>query len=119
MTDKTVVKKQQIHPRLVNATFQKLTKINLFYSNTTIYNEEEDFSEQADPLLCKLLTRILTRMAESLITVIRLIVMDDIEGNEKFKERELNEPSPPFATVMYSIHGPNICPGEIVNIAPG
>ena len=51
-----MVNKQQIRPALVNATLQKLTKINPFYSNTTIDNEWEDFSEQSDQVLWKLLT---------------------------------------------------------------
>ena len=44
---------------------------------------------------------------------------DDIEGNDKFKERELKESSSHFPTVMYHVDGPNISPSEIVNIAPG
>ena len=44
---------------------------------------------------------------------------DDIEGNDKFRERELNESSPPFPTAMYNVDGPNIYPSEIVNLAPG
>ena len=42
-----------------------------------------------------------------------------IEGNDKFKERELKESSSHFLTVMYNGDGPNISPSEIVNIAPG
>ena len=44
---------------------------------------------------------------------------DDIEGNDKFKERELNKSSPTFPTAMYSVDRPNISPSEIVNVAPG
>ena len=44
---------------------------------------------------------------------------DDIEGNDKFKERELKVSSSPFPSVMYNVDGPNISPSEIVNIAPG
>ena len=43
---------------------------------------------------------------------------DDIEDNDKFKERELNESSPCFPTVMYNVGGPNISSSEIVNMAP-
>ena len=43
----------------------------------------------------------------------------DIEGNDKFKEKELKESSSPFPTVMYNVDGPNISPSEIINIAPG
>ena len=31
----------------------------------------------------------------------------------------MKESSSPFPTVMYNVDGPNICPSEIVNIAPG
>ena len=51
-----MVNKQQIPPALVNAAFQKLTKISPFYSNLTVHNEWEDFSEQSDPVLRKLVT---------------------------------------------------------------
>ena len=51
LTDKSVVNKQQIRPTLVSSALQKLTKINTFYSNTTIDNEKEDLSEQPDPVL--------------------------------------------------------------------
>ena len=44
---------------------------------------------------------------------------DDIEDNDKFKERELKECSSHFPTVMYNVDGPNISPNQIVNIAPG
>ena len=53
--DKRVVKKQQIRPAFVNAALQKQTKINLFYNNITIDNEWEDFSEQSELVLWKLL----------------------------------------------------------------
>ena len=43
---------------------------------------------------------------------------DDIEGNYKFKERELKESSSLFLIVMYSVEGQNISPSEIVNLAP-
>ena len=44
---------------------------------------------------------------------------DDIDGNDKFKEREWQEYSYPFPTAMYNIDGPNISASEIVNIASG
>ena len=43
---------------------------------------------------------------------------DDIEGKDKFRERELKESSLPFLSVMYNVDGPNISPSEIVNIVP-
>ena len=56
MIDKNVMNKQQIHPVLVNTAFQKLTKVNPFYSNNTTDNECEDLSEQPDQVLWKLQT---------------------------------------------------------------
>ena len=47
LTDKSVVNKQQICLGLVNWPFQKLTKINPFYSNITFGNEWEDLSDQS------------------------------------------------------------------------
>ena len=44
---------------------------------------------------------------------------DDIEGNDKFKEREMNKSSRPFPTVIYNIDGPNTSSNKIVNITPG
>ena len=35
---------------------------------------------------------------------------DDIEGNDKFKEREMNKSSPPFSTVINKVDGSNISP---------
>ena len=43
---------------------------------------------------------------------------NDIEGGDKFKERELKESSLHFPTVMYNVDEPNISANEIVNIAP-
>ena len=72
LTDKSVVNKQEIRPALVNSALQKLSKINPFYSNFTIDNEWKDLSEQSGLMLWNIW---LTRMPESLIAVIRLIVM--------------------------------------------
>ena len=44
---------------------------------------------------------------------------DDVEDNDKFKEREWKESFSPFPTVMYNVNGPSISPSEIVKIAPG
>ena len=44
---------------------------------------------------------------------------DDIEGNDKFKERELKESFSSLPTVMENVDKPNIPPSEIVNTAPG
>ena len=111
-----MVKKQQIHPGLVNAALQKLAKNNPFYSNTTIDNEWDDFSDQLDPVLWKLLTNKNTdKNARESNNSHQIDSDDDVEGNE----RELNQSSPPFPTVMYNVDGPNISPSKIVNIAPG
>ena len=116
MTDKSVVSKQQICLALVNAALQKLAQINPFYSNINIYNEWEDLSEQSDPVLWKLLT---DKNAQESNNGDQMDSDDDIEGNDKFKERELEESSSHFPTVMYNVDGPNTSPNKIVNIAPG
>ena len=43
----------------------------------------------------------------------------DKEGNDNFKERDWQESSSSFPYVMYNVHGANISPSEIVNIALG
>ena len=113
--DKSVVNKQQICLALVKAALQKLTKINPFYSNTTIHNEWEDKSEQSDLVLWKFLT---DKNAGESNNRDQSGSDDDIEGNDKFKERELKESSSHFPTVMCNVDGPNISPSEIFNIAP-
>ena len=115
LADKSVVSKQQIRPTLVNTALQKLAQINPFYSNTTIHNEWEDLSEQSHPVLWKLLTDKNARESKNRD---QTDSDDDIEGNGKFKERELKECSSHFPTVMYNLDGPDISPNEIVNIAP-
>ena len=115
LTDKSVVNKQQIRPTLVKAALQKLAQINPFYSNIIIHNEWEDLSGQPDVVLWKLLT---AKNAQESNNRDQADSDDDIEGNDKFKERELKESSH-FPTVVYNVDGPNISPNEIVNIAPG
>ena len=105
LTDKSVVNKQQIRPALVNTALQKLAQINPFYSNITIHNEWEDLSEQSDPVLWKPLT---DKKAQESNNINQLDSDDDIEGNNKFKERELKESSSHFPTVMYNVDGPDI-----------
>ena len=39
---------------------------------------------------------------------------DDVEGNDKFKERELNESSSPFPTVMYSVMDQTYIPVKLL-----
>ena len=43
----------------------------------------------------------------------------NIEGNDKFKERELKKSSSPFPTMKYNVYEPNIYPSKTVNITPG
>ena len=62
---------------------QKLVQINPFYSNITIHNEWEDLSEQSDPLLWKLLTDKNAQESNN----IDQMDSNDIEGNDKFKEK--------------------------------
>ena len=116
LTDKSVVNKQQICPALVNTELQKLAKINPFYNNITIHNEWEDLSRQLDPVLWKLLT---DKNAGETNKRDQTDSDDDIEGNDKFKERVLKKSSSPFPTLMYNVDRPNISPSEIVSIAPG
>ena len=119
MTNKGVVNKEHICPALVNATLQNLTNVNPFYSNIVIDNEWENFSEQSESLLWKLLTDKNTdKNARESNNSDQTDSNDDIEGNNKFKERELKESSPPFPTVMYNVDGPIISPSEFVNIPP-
>ena len=106
-TDKSVVNKQQIRPALVNTALKKLAQINPFYSNITIHNEWEDLSEQSDPIFWKLLT---DENAQESNNTNQMDSDNDIEGNDKFKERELKESSSHFPTVMYNVDGPNISP---------
>ena len=115
-----MVNSQQIRPTLVNDALQKLTKINPFYSNITIDNEWEHFNEQSDPVLWKLLTDKNTdKNAGESNSNDQNDSDDDIEGNDKFKEREFNQSFLPFSTVMYNVDGPNISPSEIDYIALG
>ena len=102
-----MVNKQQIRLVLVNTAPQTLAQINPFYSNVTIHNEWEDLSEQSDPVLWKPLT---DKKAQESNNINQLDSDDDIEGNNKFKERELKESSSHFPTVMYNVDGPNISP---------
>ena len=115
MTDKSVVNKQQICPVLVNTALQKLAQINPFCSSITIHNEWQDLSEQSDLVLWKLLT---DKNVQESNNIDQMDSDDDIEGSDKFKERELKESSSHFPTVMYNVDGPNISPNEIVNLAP-
>ena len=100
---------------LINVTLQILTKINPFYSNITIH-EWEDLSDQSDTVLWKLLT---DKNAGESNNRDQTDSDDDIESNDKFKEKELKESSSPFQVAMYDVDGSNICPSEVVNIAPG
>ena len=100
LADKSVVNKQQIRRvLLVNTALQKLTKITLFYSNITFDNGWEDLSEQSYPVLWKLLS---DKNARETNNSDQTNSDDDIERNDKFKERELKRSSSPL----------NIAPGE-------
>ena len=107
LTDKSVVNKQQVCLVLVNTAPQKSAQINPFYSNITIHNEWEDLSEQSDPVIWRLLT---DKNARESNNRDQADSDDDIEGNYKFKERELKESFAHFPTVMYNVDGPNISP---------
>ena len=107
-----MVNKQQIRPGLVKSALNKSTKITSFYSKITIDN----LNEQSDPLLWRLLT---DKNARESNNSDQTDSDDDIDGNDKFKERKLKESSSPSPTAMYNIDGPNLSASEIVNIAPG
>ena len=76
----------------------------------------EDLCLELDPVLWKLLT---DKNARESSNSDQTDSDDDIEGNNKFKERELKESSSPSPTVMYNVDGPNLSPSEVVNIAVG
>ena len=114
MSDKSAVNKQQICPAFVNKALAKLTEINPFYKNI-IFNDWQNISEQSDPELWKLLTS--ENDEESNIDD-QTDSDDNIEGNDKLKEREMKMSFLPFPTVMHNIDGPNISSSEIINIAP-
>ena len=84
LTEKSVVNKQQFLPALVNASLQKLTKINPFYSNITINNEWKNFWEQLDPLLWKHLA---DKNARESNNSDQTDSDEEVESNNKFKER--------------------------------
>ena len=89
LTHESVVNKQHICPALVNAALQKLTEINPIDSNITIDNEWEDLSEQSDLVLQKLLTDKNTEEnARESKSSDQTDSDVDIEGNDKFKERD-------------------------------
>ena len=109
-----MINKQQIRPAFSQYS---TSKINPFYSNITIENEWEDFSEHSDPVLWKLLT---DKNANESNNSDQTDSDDDFRtGSDKFKERELRESSSPFLTVIYNVGGPKISPSEIVNIVSG
>ena len=77
---------------------------------------EKDLNEQSDLVLWKLLAEKNARESHNRD---QSDSDDDIEGNDKFKERELKESSSSFPTAIDDVDGPNMSPSEIVNIAPG
>ena len=72
---------------------------------------EKILSEQSGLVLWKLLT---DKNAQESNNINQTDSDDDIEGNDKFKERELKESSSHFPTVMYNVDGPNISPNKIL-----
>ena len=110
MSNKSAVNKQQIRPAFVNKTLAKSTKINPFYKNIIVDNDWKNVSEQSDPELWKLLT---SENDQEFNTDEQTDSDDNVEGNNKLKERETKMSPLPFPTVTHNIDG------EIVNIAPG
>ena len=116
LSDKGAVNKQQIRPAFVNKALAKLIEINPFYKNFIADNDWKNISEQSDPEFWKLLTN---DNGKEFNIDDQTNSDDDIEGNNKLKEREMKMSSLPFPTVMHNVDGPNISSSEIVNIAPG
>ena len=116
LSDKSAFNKQQIRPAFVNRALAKLIEINPFYKNVIVDNDWKNVSEQSDPEFWKLMTN---DNSKEFSIDHQTDSDDDIEGNNKLKEREMKMSSLPFPTVMHNIDGPNISSSEIVNIAPG
>ena len=96
---------------MVSIAIRNLLKNNPF-GNATIDNKWENLSEQSDPVLWGLLTN---KDARDFNNSDQTDSDDDIEDNDKFKERIEGVF---FATVMYNVGGQNIPPSEFVNVAP-
>ena len=116
MSDKSAVNKQQIRSAFVNRALAKLIEINPFYKNVIVDNDWKNVSEQSDPEFWKLLT---DDNGKKINIDYQTDSDDDVEVNNKLKERKTETPSLPFPTVMHNIDGPNVSSSEIVNIAPG
>ena len=116
LCDKNAVNKQQIRQAFVNRALAKLIEINPFYKNVIVDNDWKNVSEQSDPEFRKLLNN---GNGKEFNIDDQTDSDDDIEGNNKLKEREMKMSFLPFRTVMHNIDGPNISSSEIVNIAPG
>ena len=76
----------------------------------------ENVSEQLDPEFWKLLTN---SNGKEFNVDDQTDSDDDIDGDNKLKERKMKMSSLPFPTVMHNIEGPYISSREIVNIALG
>ena len=116
MSDKSAVNKQQIRAAFVNRALAKLIEINPFYKNVIVDNDWKNVNEQSDPEFWKLLT---DDNGKKINNDYQTDSDDDVEVNNKLKERKTETPSLPFPTVMHNIDGPNVSSSEIVNIAPG
>ena len=68
----------------------KSTEINPFYKNVFVNNDWQNVSEQADPELWKLL---INEDCKEFDIDDHTDSGDDIEGNDKLKEKEMNMPS--------------------------
>ena len=101
---------------LVNRAIAKLTNINPYFNNVALYNQRKDLGEQEDPELRGLLTNKNGRDSNNSN---QTASDDDIDGNDKFKERELKESSSHFLILIHNIDGRNISVCENVNKAPG
>ena len=93
----------------------KLIEINPFYKNVIVDNDWKNVSEQSDPEFWKLMVN---DNGKGFNDDDQTDSDDDIEGNNKPKEKQMKMSSLPFPTVMHNINRPNLSSSEIVNIAP-
>ena len=85
-SDKNAVNKQEICPAFVNRALVKLNEINSFHKNVIVDNYWKHASEQSDPELWKPMT---SDNGKEFNIDDHTDSDDDIEDNNKLKEREM------------------------------
>ena len=99
----------------INRALAKLTDINPFYKKFIVFNDWQNVSEQSNPELWKLLSN---KNGKEFSIDDQTDSDDDIQVNDKLKEREMKMSFLPFLTVMHNSVSRNIASSETVNIAP-